>query len=500
MVLRWTRIGTLAMAMAAIGLMGRGVASAETYYVDADWTGEAKGTAEQPFTTLGQAVAAYVEGSGHTIKVAGGVYKAQQNGGQEAFGEAGYELQAKDGTWRGGYRGWDGESFNWDEGARVVPAGFEVDEQAMTVVDLKGANARAFHVSNISVEVVFEGFVFRNSKVTRKAYDGGALFLDGGRAPSRVNDCLFVNNQTTGDGGALVLSGNGGTSRDCYFIGNEANNGGGARIAPDTSTQTIVGFVFRENRAKGQGGGLYRPGHNVVVRQSRFIGNVAGELGGGIGGNGGRTNVEQTTFHENRAKRGAAIGGQAYGGPPFNVVNCLFTDNTATGEEGTIVASYGGCCGAELRVDFCTFVGNRAPGGLIFNQRSNRGQKAPMTVRNCIMVGDPGDGAEATGVGVNTDDDKPDVHHNLVWRLAEPYAMATGPGEGSLNVDPRFRNAEEGDYRPRMDGPAINVAADLGVKIDLNGNRRPYNDKDRGIDLGCHEVAPVPRDTVLLLR
>lgn len=139
----------------------------------------------------------------------------------------------------------------------------------------------------------------------------------------------------------------------------------------------------------------------------------------------------------------------------------------------------------ELR--FCTLADNKAGGGALrAHQR--------LLVRNSIVVGD-GD-----GVGMQLDEGRAEVDHSAVHHFAEPFGRNTKPGDGVITKPPKFRDAANGDYRPEMDGPVVNAATDIGVAVDLDGNNRPYNAKDLGIDLGCHEVAPVPRDTVLLLR
>ena len=58
----------------------------------------------------------------------------------------------------------------------LVPLAQGCEElEAVTVIDLTNANARAFYAA---AGVNFEGFVFRDSEVTQGGYSGGALYLD----------------------------------------------------------------------------------------------------------------------------------------------------------------------------------------------------------------------------------------------------------------------------------------------------------------------------------
>ena len=137
---------------------------------------------------------------------------------------------------------------------------------------------------------------------------------------------------------------------------------------------------------------------------------------------------------------------------------------------------------------FCTVANNPAAGGAV--RASDR-----LVARNCIIAGD----GQGEGLVALTDKN-PDLGHNNVHGFAKGYGGHAKAGEGSMSQPPDFRDPAGGDYRPEMDAPAVNRAADIGIDVDLDGNSRPYNQKDDGIDMGCHEVAPVPRDTVLLLR
>lgn len=312
------RLWTMTL-LATAALLPAVVADAETYYVDGRWDGPTKGTAEAPFNTLGQAVEAYVAGNGHVIKVAGGIYTSTKAGGAEDFGEDGYDLKGKAGAWRGGYAGWREGGFDWSEQSRAYP-GYnasvdDVDERAMTVVDLGGAGSRAFIVATYSVSVDFEGFVFRNSEVTRDGYDGGALVVSGGMAGSSVNHCLFYNNRTTGSGGALKLSGRGGVSVNCTFINNRGGNGGGQhqprQQQPDHLRIRLPREHGRESRRRALRAQLHRHGRPIAL---------SGQSGAAVRRRGFREwQGESVTLSPDRQSRRQRRGGRISGPPRRSV-------------------------------------------------------------------------------------------------------------------------------------------------------------------------------------
>lgn len=72
------------------------------------------------------------------------------------------------------------------------------------------------------------------------------------------------------------------------------------------------------------------------------------------------------------------------------------------------------------------------------------------------------------------------------------------PGEGNIHVDPRFRDAQAGDYRLLPDSPCV----DAGILTeapdeDIDGLPRPCG---RGVDLGPHEMCEGPLPSLRFRR
>ncbi|NLL83765.1 MAG: LamG domain-containing protein, partial [Lentisphaerae bacterium] len=174
--------------------------SATTFYVDKNWTGAELGTTNAPYRTIRTAVQAanLTTTEPNMIYVAAGWYGDGANGGTEDYSAGG----AADGgitvTRRtelyGGYAGWQGgATFDWE--ARTPRA---------TVIDLDKANSRAFYCNRSAesrIVALFDGLTFQNASHTA---DGGAIaVVTAGYGRPVVNDCLFTNNVTTGQGGAI---------------------------------------------------------------------------------------------------------------------------------------------------------------------------------------------------------------------------------------------------------------------------------------------------------
>lgn len=481
------------MTLCGAGALWAAGAFADTVHVDVEWDGPSKGTAEQPFRTLGEAAKAYAAGNNHVVKVAGGRYRSTKAGGAEDFGSEGYNLNGRSGQWRGGYGGWTGEEFDWSEKTRVLPDVEAEKPEGMTVVDLEKANSRAFMLVAYSASTLFEGFVFQNAKVTQPDYDGGALLLKGGMGGSAVRNCVFLDNRTTRGGGGLSLSGRGGTSANCVFIGNHATLGGALEVAPGNGEQTVQDFVFRNNSASNAGGAVYVPSYTVFLNQCTFENNTAGEWGGAVGGGSAMAALSRCRLVGNKAQHGAAMGGAGHQAMQFRVENCLIVRNTSTADGAFIIEGVGGYNGGDLQMRFATLADNTAPGGAVRAERSGD-RTANLAVVNSIIIG------TGNGVGVRADDPNASISVSNVYGFNALYAGTAKPADGAISADPEFVNPEGEDYRVLASSACTDIAKDIGVTVDLEGHPRPRNKNDIGVDIGCHEVLPVPVDTVLLLK
>ncbi|HET6429794.1 MAG TPA: sugar-binding protein [Phycisphaerae bacterium] len=230
---------------------GRPTLACHEVYVDRDWPGPYKGTAEAPFRSITDAVNAVEPVRGpwavYNIRIAEGVYDRSI----EAFGDFGIDLSYQVVNLFGGYAGWQGgDRFDW-----------KTRKPRSTIVDPQG-KSRAFVTNPEAItQHRFDGLTIRNGRV---AGDGGAVCvqgLGGEAAMVAFHDCLFEDNECTGDGGAIwARTGDFPVYvTDCDFVNNQARDSGGA----------VLWETWEESLP-------------LLLRDCRFVGNRAGADGGAV--------------------------------------------------------------------------------------------------------------------------------------------------------------------------------------------------------------------------
>ena len=184
--------------------------------------------------------------------------------------------------------------------------------------------------------VTFEGLVFRNGS-TDTIGDAGGLMLRGAHAT--FVDCLFEDNRAIPDvasgssAGAVQITRQSDVQFiDCQFLNNTTDNHGGGMLVGQGSRVVISGSVFSGNRSNlpeqrqnSLGGAIHAFNSEVGtttrvhVSNTRFVGNEAGFVGGGI--------MAKGTF---------STTGQPVASPTEILVsNCTFLNNKAEPDSGT---------------------------------------------------------------------------------------------------------------------------------------------------------------------
>jgi hypothetical protein len=179
------------------------------------------------------------------------------------------------------------------------------------------------------------------------ASTGGTIVFDCGASPVTITvaSTIVFTNETVLDGGGLVTLSGGGTTRILY-LDSDYNT--------PTPRLVVQRLTFRDGRAPAggedtaQGGGaIYRDGGSLTVIDSAFDNNHAPSAGQDIAGGaiygfgGGDTIVVGSTFTNNAASDGGAIGSL---NGDLTVINSTFAGNAATGTGGN--PGNGGCGGA----------------------------------------------------------------------------------------------------------------------------------------------------------
>ena len=374
------------------------------YYVDRDWPGPHKGTREQPFRSISQAIGAFYGFAGAAdsfngnsleavIRVAEGTYDRSV----EDFGRHGIWMEDGQFSFRGGYVGWngrkvDGAVFDWSEDQRTPRA---------SILDPEG-KSRAFRIENDSGGTfVFDGFTFQNCYANT---GGGAIYLGAYGVPAvdpgglGLKNCLFRNCKAEEDAGVAFA----GTSinmathiEDCEFVGNRARHGG-ALVLSRNRMQTfgapyrISRCVFRDNLATGDGGALVLGSAAAGWRleDCTFVGNRA-RRGGAVFSRDRREGVDnviqRSTFSGNVAEAGAALCSlpDKGMGAAWTIMQSVFRDN-----EGPFAIAAHRPSGDGLGLLSCTIADNRG-GGVVLRE----GRRSDLRVVDCVV-------ADNNGVGV----------------------------------------------------------------------------------------------------
>ena len=207
-------------------------------------------------------------------------------------------------------------------------------------------------------QITISNSTFANGYAAR----GGAIYVASSEAV--VTDCTFINNTSTGNGGAIYSAMNTeltlvGTDTSALFKGNTSAVNGGA-ICIGTGTVDIKGYTFTENSAVN--GGAIRINTDKIVAtiaDSVFTKNTADDEGGAVSSAStlpdGLT-VKGSTFEENSASgNGGALATRSK--QNTIVKDTTFSNNSTEGQGGAIITY-----GKELTVADCEFISNTSEG------------------------------------------------------------------------------------------------------------------------------------------
>ncbi len=186
-----------------------------------------------------------------------------------------------------------------------------------------------------------------NAAVQTAATAGGTIVFNCGTAPVTIAITTTINvpAETVIDGNNLVTLDGGGATRIMYLASNY--NSATPRLTVQRLTfHAGLGPATGDDTARG-GGAIYRNGGSLTVIDASFDDNHAGATGQDLAGGaiygfgGGETVIAGSTFTNNSASDGGAVGSL---NGNLTVVNTTFSNNAATGTGGN--PGDGGCGGA----------------------------------------------------------------------------------------------------------------------------------------------------------
>ena len=211
---------------------------------------------------------------------------------------------------------------------------------------------------------------FTSNRVTGTTGDGGALYISGSN--SKVSNSIFDDNDATNMGGAIYWSGASGVLKYSNFTNNNATNMGGAIYWSGVS-----GNISRSNFNKSRstyGGAIYIIGASTNITYSNFTDNTADISGGAIYSLCNDIHIDYSIFNDNVAKGiGSSVGGGAIYARGLNTrITSNFTNNNATGGSGGAIYTGSGERADERDnppyITYSNFTSNHAAeeGGAIF--------------------------------------------------------------------------------------------------------------------------------------
>ena len=354
---------------------------------------------------------------------------------------------------------------------------------------------------------ILDGFTITEGNSSR---DGAGMVIQS--SPKIVN-CFFTENQTTKNGGAIMIEENAyPILRNCQFVENEADGNGGAifcdrdsrpiiekcafpnnittagnggAIAADEASPIIISCTFDGNFAViGSGGALsFNNLHNITLTQSDFTSNEA-EKGGSVylyKCNG--IQFMQCQFTSNIGKQGGGFyidqSGQSQ---PINIENCiLWKQSSGTGGALYINESFGALTISSgekiIRINHCTIVGNKAEG---LGQQSVGGgmylsSMSDIEIENSIFWQNTGDYVPLN----DPENNKSDIYDGGLSSFTTVTYTNIVDWEGVGNIttdDPQFTSFDNGNFTLQFTSPCKDTG-DPNSEVDSDGSRA---------DMGAH--------------
>ena len=320
------------------------------------------------------------------------------------------------------------------------------------------------------------------------ADDAGGVFCSQNSEPV-VTGSTISNNSASGDGGGIFCLSSKPSLIECMITANEDADYGGGFYCKN-SQPLFLDCTFTENNTSNAGGGIFADDSNVAIDGGEFSANETGK-GGGIALYTSSGSISRAIIVENSATHEDGGGGIWCMNSSPEILGCTIEKNTAYHLGGAISCIEK----SSPEISNCSISGNTAVfgGGAIYC-----GIRSSPEILNCTASGNFSDD-QGGGLfcGYNCD---PTVTNSIFWNNSPteihcPYSshpvitfsdiMGGWEGEGNMDADPLFFDAEEGDFHLRLSSPCIDTGTDCGVYVDIDEDHRPLGE---GFDIGSDEA------------
>ncbi len=352
----------------------------------------------------------------------------------------------------------------------------------------------------------------------------------GGRVA--LHDLVLTDGEATFGAALRAINGSQVTLDHSQVMGNKAiDRGGGVFVDANAIVTLTHDSNVLDNQAMDRGGGLFvSPGGTAVLDAgSDLAGNVARGMTGGGGAWVGGTLVMQgpgSSITGNQAPNG---GGMSVVGQPGSPAQAVLRGVWVAGNETTADVSRGGGVwgsAAALVVEHSQILSNTAAlgGGIAVEGTS------ALTLTNTLLVSNLAAAPSAGGALDLSGDSTAVVRHNtissngalaivawpaasslalvnnVIWGHVQGSVVAAGspvqascndtefgplPGPGNIASDPLFVAPATGNYRVRVDSPALDQCLETPSPRDLDGRPRPQGPAS---DMGAYEGVGCPAD------
>ena len=306
------------------------------------------------------------------------------------------------------------------------------------------------------------------------AGQGGGAINSQARDGSTLLDNLFIGNSAVGTGGAVKLdTGAGGVvmtvRRNTFSLNASADRGGGLYVRAD-GTLALESNLFEANDAGNNGGGINVENTNeVIATRNTFCDNTANQGGGFYqnNGKGGSSVFANNVFAENRA---TGQGGGLFWGDSVPVTNNLFVGNASGSNGGAVrlqnnaafvnnlvgatTAGYGASRNNSATLTYSGFWAN-TPNHVYFDLGGNQ----PVLSPNWIFTANPvffgytpgtaGDGVGCSGADFRLLSSTPSVKNTGDPSLTDLDGTRSDAGPfGGKNADPAWWVDGDNDGSP----------------------------------------------------